>query len=90
MQGGGLILRSTPSLRLEIKKLGQLQQGATIDRRLISGTHAGAYHFIKHPSRNAARRFVWQPDIHYVSQPASRAEHFDVLPKEWMIGVKNS
>jgi hypothetical protein len=89
MQGGGLILRSTPSLRLEIKKLGQPQQRVTIDRRSISGTYAGAHHFIKHPSRNAACRFVRQPDIHYVSQPASRPEHFDVLPKEWMIGVKN-
>ena len=89
MQGGGLILRSTPSRRLEIKKLGQPQQRVTIDRRSISGTDAGAYHFIKHPSRNAACRFVRQPDIHYVPQPASRAEHFDLLPKEWMIGVKN-
>jgi hypothetical protein len=41
MQGGGLILRSTPSRRLEIKKLGQPQQRVTIDRRSISGTHAG-------------------------------------------------
>ena len=34
MQGGGLILRSTPSRRLEIKKLGQPQQRVAIDRRL--------------------------------------------------------
>ena len=89
MQGGGLILRSTPSLRVEIKKLGQPQQRVAIDRRSISGTDAGAHHFIKHPCRNAACRFVRKPDIHYVPQPASRTEHFDVLSEEWMKRVKN-
>ena len=83
------MIPNTPAPHLAIKQLSQPPQSIAINRRLVRGSHAATYRFIKHPGRNATGRVVWHSDIDDVSASTGDTAHFEFLPVEWVVGIED-